>query len=249
MHHNLELLCTIMNSHGQAQQNNASGNAILKDLNIARDFESFYTSLLSSPVMTMMTFMMVAMTRGMVIIFHSAHLAAVDVTAVLLAFLLRLVVTLLLGNIFTLFLGMVVASLPRHFNAFFSRKIFTLLAGNILAFLPWHRDTGLLGHSVTNLTRGVGAVLLRHRPAFLLRHRSASLTWVLVTLLPLHVSAFLLLNILTFLLGHSFTLFSRNLAALLFRNLLTLLAGNLKVQSNFHSHHIFDKNTRHPPVF
>ena len=144
-----------MNSHGQAQQNNASGNAILKDLNIAREFESFYTFLSSSPVMacvTMMTFMMMVMTRAMVIIFHSAHLAAVDVTAVLLAFLLRLVVTLLLGNIFTLFLGMVVASLPRHFNAFFSRKVFTLLTRNILALLPWHRDTGLLGHRVTNLT-------------------------------------------------------------------------------------------------
>ena len=208
--------------------NNASGNAILKDLNIAH---IFYASLSSSPMMacvTMMTFMMVA--RTLVIIFYSAHLAAVDVTAVLLAFLLRLVVTLLLGNIFTLFLRMVVACLSWHFNAFFSRKIFTLLAGNILAFLPWHRDTGLLGHSVTNLTRGVGAVLLRQRPAFLLRHSSASLTWVLVTLLSFDVSAFLLLNILTFLLGHCFTLFSRNLAALLFRNLLTLLAGNLKFQ-------------------
>ena len=135
--------------------NNASGNTILKDLDIARKFESFYTSLSSSPMMafvTMMTFMMVAMTRAMVIIFHSAHLAAVDVTAVLLAFLLRLVVTLLLGNVFTLFLGMVVASLPRHFNAFFSRKIFTLLTRNILALLLWHGDTGLLRHRVTNLT-------------------------------------------------------------------------------------------------
>ena len=88
------------------------------------------------PCVTMMTFTMVVMT--LVIIFHSAHLAAVDVTAVLLAFLLRLVVTLLLGNIFTLFLGMVVARLSWHFDAFFSRKIFTLLAGNILAFLPRH---------------------------------------------------------------------------------------------------------------
>ena len=88
------------------------------------------------PCVTMMTFTMVVMM--LVIIFHSAHLAAVDVTAVLLAFLLRLVVTLLLGNIFTLFLGMVVARLSWHFDAFFSRKIFTLLAGNILAFLPWH---------------------------------------------------------------------------------------------------------------
>ena len=104
------------------------------------------------PQVTMMTFVMVVVTLSMVIVFHSAHLAAVDVTAVFLAFLLRLVVALLLGNIFTLFLRMVVARLPRHFNAFFSRKIFTLLTRNILALLPWHGDTGLLGHSVTNLT-------------------------------------------------------------------------------------------------
>ena len=104
------------------------------------------------PQVTMMTFVMVVVTLSMVIIFHSAHLAAVDVTAVFLAFLLRLVVALLLGNIFTLFLGMVMARLPRHFNAFFSRKIFTLLTRNILALLPWHGDTGLLWDSVTNLT-------------------------------------------------------------------------------------------------
>ena len=107
--------------------------------------------------------MSVMMVVGMVaLILDSAHLAAVDVAAVLLALLLGGVVALLLGHILALLLGLVVTFLPGNFDALGPGVVSALLARNVFALSPGHTDTGLLGHTGAHLARCLGTIFLRH---------------------------------------------------------------------------------------
>ena len=110
---------------------------------------------------TMKSVMMVV---GMVaiLILDRAHLAAVDVAAVLLALLLGGVVALLLGHILALLLGLVVTFLPGNFDALGPGVVSALLARNVFALFPGHTDTGLLGHTGAHLARCLGTIFLRH---------------------------------------------------------------------------------------
>ena len=110
------------------------------------------------------TMMSVMMVDGMVsiLILDSAHLAAVDVAAVLLALLLGGVVALLLGHILALLLGLVVTFLPGNFDALGPGVVSALLARNVFALSPGHTDTGLLGHTGAHLARCLGTIFLRH---------------------------------------------------------------------------------------
>merc|ERR1719391_1343314 len=116
-----------------------------------------------------------------------------------MAMLLRLIPTFLVGLLPALLLGHLVTLLDRHLPTFLGGLFPALRLRNVDTNLTRNRDAALLGHSVTCLmghvlALGVGdrsANFMRRCPAFGVGYLLAVLHWQLFTLLPGHLLAHL----------------------------------------------------------
>ena len=186
------------------------------------------------------TLMMMIMTRRMLmmvimrwmlsisVVVHLAHFATVDVSAVFLALFSRHILTLLLGDIFTLLLWFIMTHFPRHLDALGSWIRFALLPGHVLTFFLGDSCAGLSGHRAAHLSPDFWTIFLGNWPALLLRYLDTGGCNIVTAVLSLNISALFLVHIFTLLHRNKVALLFRHLFTFLFRNLLTHLSWYLK---------------------